>query len=871
MPPRSVSFAESTLLPESDSPPRFNRANAHASNTVPNLEENRAELRCNMHGKITLLSIKTFLETFFPSIDVEEPTQPNIFENMDAPTCEKQMYENLPRILNEAGITANFTFVATPYQSDQTDPSKQSVDCGMYPNEHTPVPENGAVYARVDWSGLDLSIECKCHSTDQDPLDDGKDNGEPTADKRQEALGQILSYAELIFRYQHRMFHFMILFLGTEARIVRFDRSGIFATHKFSLKEEGHLLVEFLCAYTALSAVERGYDPTVTRVLPHSAAGKAMRRKANAVNDSDSHDYVRELFKKSLDEEWPWWLIEVQPVPSGTGKRPLKRRYLVGKPHFQAPGVAGRGTRGYVALPATAKGQPLKNAKFVYLKDAWRVDYPDIDQEGNTLQFLNYNQVPYVPTLVVHGDVPNQVTQSQDLWPQFNPSVKACPLKRHTHYRLVVAEVGKPLDAFGDNSWELITALMCCGIQAHESAYKAGIIHRDISSGNLLLYQRDDGFWYGLLNDWELSKKMEPGSVRGRQPDRTGTWQFMSAHALNSPFRKIVIQDELESFFHVLIYHAIRFLPHNLKTDDVGKFLHDYFDAAGTNSSGYYCCGKTKKTVMRQGAIDISEYNGDHDAENTTLRFLWPSQKPVAPSPQEEPDLPSERSSSPPPASPSYVAIFDPHLTPLPSECTPPPEDDCEIDDDPEPPHEEPEKEHPMNHIVDELLSWFKAYYSLDVAPRRRAISGNVIPTDGMVPRRTMAVQVINRPKSDQAIGDRAHAPSGAPLSGAALEREAEKLKRSKLERDAQLAKNKELSAKLEDHAAILALLDEALDKVWPVKDKQVDKKPPKGYVRPKRHLPQGSTTSRTASKRRAGDELAGEASEHKPSKRSRP
>ncbi|PIL33440.1 hypothetical protein GSI_04062 [Ganoderma sinense ZZ0214-1] len=870
MPPRSVSFAEGTLQ-HSDSPGRYNRANAPASNTLPNLEENRAELRCNMHGKITLLPVKTFLETFFPSIDIEEPAQPNIFHNMKTPTSERQMYEDLDAERRRYHLEVHVR--RDPLQSDQADPSKQSVDCGMYLNEDTPEPENGAVYARVDWSNLDLSIECKCHPTDQDPLDDAKGDGEPTADKRQEALGQILSYAELVFRYQHRMFHFMILFLGTEARIVRFDRSGIFATHKFSLKEEGHWLVEFLCAYTALSPVERGYDPTVTRVVRGSAAWKAMKQKADTVDDKDQRDYVRELFKSSLDEEWPWWLIEVHPEPSRSSKRQVKRRYLVGKPHFQAPGVAGRGTRGYVALPANAKGQPLKSGKFVYLKDAWRVDYPDIDQEGKTLEFLNDNKVPYIPTLVVHGDVPNQVTQSQDLWPQFHPGVRACPLKRHTHYRLVVAEVGKPLDAFGDNSWELITALMCC-IQAHERAYRAGIIHRDISSGNLLLYQRDDGFWYGLLNDWELCKKMEPSSVKGRQPDRTGTWQFMSAHALNSPFRKIVIQDELESFFHVLIYHAVRFLPHNLQTEDVGKFLHDYFDAAGTNSSGYYCCGKAKKTVMKHGAIDISEYNGDHDVENTTLRFLWPSPKPVAPSQQEELGTPSERSSPPPsrsspPASPSYVAIFDPHLTPLPSECTPPPDDDYEINDDPELAPEEPEKDHPMNHIIDELLSWFKAYYSFDVAPRPRVMSGNVVPTGGMIPMQFRQAQVINRPKSDQAIGERARASATAAADSSSADRVREAKKRA--EEEEALQRNKELSAKLESHDAILQLFGAALEKMWPAGDKQADKKPPKGYVRPKRHFPQGSTTSRTASKRPAGDEAAGDVSDHKPSKRSRP
>ena len=37
----------------------------------------------------------------------------------------------------------------------------------------------------------------------------------------------------------------------------------------------------------------------------------------------------------------------------------------------------------------------------------------------------------------------------------------------------------------------------------------------------MLIYKDDDGRWYGLLNDWELSKKIDGGFLESRQPDRT--------------------------------------------------------------------------------------------------------------------------------------------------------------------------------------------------------------------------------------------------------------------------------------------------------------------------------------------------------------
>ncbi|KAI0707493.1 hypothetical protein C8T65DRAFT_576761, partial [Cerioporus squamosus] len=53
-----------------------------------------------------------------------------------------------------------------------------------------------------------------------------------------------------------------------------------------------------------------------------------------------------------------------------------------------------------------------------------------------------------------------------------------------------------------------------------------------------------------LLADWELSKPIvdKPTAKYPRQPERTGTWQFMSV-ALLSWAKSVEICDELEAFF----------------------------------------------------------------------------------------------------------------------------------------------------------------------------------------------------------------------------------------------------------------------------------------------------------------------------------
>ena len=88
-----------------------------------------------------------------------------------------------------------------------------------------------------------------------------------------------------------------------------------------------------------------------------------------------------------------------------------------------------------------------------------------------------------------------------------------------------------------------------------------------------------------------------------------GTWQFMSAHVLLAKKKLIDIPDELESFFHVLVYLAVRFLPHNLDDDLVENFLHDYFDDYTDGDDGFFC-GPVKYNCIKRGVIDLTTISG---------------------------------------------------------------------------------------------------------------------------------------------------------------------------------------------------------------------------------------------------------------------
>ncbi|TFK88445.1 hypothetical protein K466DRAFT_662291 [Polyporus arcularius HHB13444] len=582
-----------------------------------------------MRGKIDIPpSIKEFMNLFVK--DYYPVLEENIFSRAPKFSTEAEMYRWITDKINNSGVVDSQKLVcaSTPYKSDRNDATRQAVDLGLYPPQFRPINEGDGEYnRRINWSRIDLSIECKVHSTDQDPFDDTSDDQQPLAADRKKALGQILTYVENVFMHQHRIHHYMILFLGHYARIVHFDHSGVYSTIKFNYKTRGAILTTFLSRYSNYSATQRGYDPTATRLERRNPLIAQMRKFGESKATEDPDDHVQKMFNKSLDEAWPWHKLEVHVQPkSGEPEPPrgrlrssrperVTRSFVVGKPQFDAGGVVGRGTRGYVAVEVDATGKLV--GPFVYLKDAWRVDHPGIEREGCVLETLNQHEVPFVPTLVCHGDLEGQATRSQDAWAQRkadNPRIKRS-FKKHQHYRLVVAEVGKPLEEFG-SGFKLVSAIFCC-LLAHQAAYeKAGIIHRDISSGNILLYKKN-GVWVGLLNDWELSKQVNAPAAR--QPDRTGTWQFMSARALNNPDKEIVVEDELEAFFHVLLYHAVRFLPHNIDPDSVPKFLEDYFDGCSTKGEEYRC-GMAKLMAMENGTIKLSTYN----TMPASLKFLHP-------------------------------------------------------------------------------------------------------------------------------------------------------------------------------------------------------------------------------------------------------
>ncbi|KAJ3813716.1 protein kinase [Lentinula aff. lateritia] len=97
-------------------------------------------------------------------------------------------------------------------------------------------------------------------------------------------------------------------------------------------------------------------------------------------------------------------------------------------------------------------------------------------------------------------------------------------------------------------------------LQIHQWLYeRVGILHRDLSSGNIM-YRRKNGKVYGVLNDFDLSSRVRDMDKGATSKQRTGTRPFMSIDLLNPVWQGgHLYRHDLESLFYIMLCLACRY------------------------------------------------------------------------------------------------------------------------------------------------------------------------------------------------------------------------------------------------------------------------------------------------------------------------
>ncbi|KAG5732696.1 hypothetical protein E4T56_gene16808 [Termitomyces sp. T112] len=183
-------------------------------------------------------------------------------------------------------------------------------------------------------------------------------------------------------------------------------------------------------------------------------------------------------------------------------------------------------------------------------------------------------------------------------------------LRTFRHYRIVLEYLPYSLEDFEDTR-EVAIVFQDASIGHGTAATEAKVLHRDISNGNIMFKRHADGTVQGYLIDWDLSLDLTLASDQSAeaQPERTGTWQFLAIRLVQpNETGKPLIQDridDVESFYHVFLWMALRYTAHKLNSAMLTTRLHENFDVMYKDpKTGERYIGSARSSNMISGYLN---------------------------------------------------------------------------------------------------------------------------------------------------------------------------------------------------------------------------------------------------------------------------
>ncbi|KAJ3487013.1 hypothetical protein NLI96_g3838 [Meripilus lineatus] len=187
----------------------------------------------------------------------------------------------------------------------------------------------------------------------------------------------------------------------------------------------------------------------------------------------------------------------------------------------------------------------------------------DQTPENEFIEHATNSGVDHLPEVHMWSTKESEWHLSSGVWGPLFPSDDGNREYRDQSQRLIVFTKYKPIEEIihPRNMHHIMMRLIQC---LHDLRYKANIVHRDISLGNLMYKQLDDGTIWLILNDFDLAVIVDDNGlpVAGNaSKHRTGTLPFM-AHELLQDMNMVPIthylRHDYESVFFVALSCMVR-------------------------------------------------------------------------------------------------------------------------------------------------------------------------------------------------------------------------------------------------------------------------------------------------------------------------
>ncbi|KAK8872459.1 kinase-like domain [Apiospora arundinis] len=390
----------------------------------------------------------------------------------------------------------------------------------------------------------------------------GELKSNPVADKASEAWLDLGRYArEVLAAQDTRRFVLGFTICGSVMRIWMFDRLGGIASDQFDINEDGPRFVFTILGFLWMDEVELGFDPSIKT----SNGQRFIEIERDDLTERIIIDGVMQRARCIAGRATTCWKAHSEGKP---------QKPLVIKDSWQ---YTERPEEGELVCEATAKG--VVNVARYYHHETVQVRGMDDDIRRNVRKDLDITKaenyglrrstvVRTSGTVVsregrsIRAGVKRPSSQTGSSLPPSKRSCSTSPIKidrnglpNRIHRRLIVRDYGKPIYRASSPA-ALLGALEGC-VDGHESLYKAGFLHRDISINNLMINEANDNpSWRAFVIDLDLAIK-EQRVVASGAKGKTGTRAFMAIGALLGEQHSFM--HDLESFFWVLFWICVHY------------------------------------------------------------------------------------------------------------------------------------------------------------------------------------------------------------------------------------------------------------------------------------------------------------------------
>ncbi|KAI0729832.1 hypothetical protein C8Q72DRAFT_971638 [Fomitopsis betulina] len=411
------------------------------------------------------------------------------------------------------------------------------------------VPSLPSLDPLLRWRNLALVFEVKGEECD-DPM-------KKYLDKHEETIIQLAKSARNLMLAQGRLFAFCVGIYGHTARIFRFDRAGGVCSPLFNYITDPQYLHGFLWRFVHPineGCAVVGDDPTTS--LGTEADRSNVERHAKEMNASYKEDSntIRRFIV--TDDR----IVADEP-------RKKEKTYLAYKMIFVNNRLCSRASMLWEAFELDDAGQPTGPP--VVIKEGWRLfrrpseitHYQDLQEAADSaaedaavflsgfaeLECGDDLGLRETKTLAEAGHAVTSdkkplprpaaaaMDESQLLQLAFDPAVvfghrtvSACcreapPDFERGQIRMVIKTVGTPITDF-KSTYEMVGCLYDA-IAAHKRAYQAGIIHRDVSRGNVMFRRKANGVARGFLHDFDHASSWKRFLADIQSGDSLAAWE----------------------------------------------------------------------------------------------------------------------------------------------------------------------------------------------------------------------------------------------------------------------------------------------------------------------------------------------------------